>query len=64
MEYTGVLCYVYTCSDSDKSLMQVSVNEAVSAYDHPARKTCKVVLSQDLYLVENQEPCLLCPNKK
>ena len=63
MEYTGVVCNVYPYSDSYKPLKQVPVVEAVTAYDHPTGETFILVLAQALYLGEQQEPSLLCPNQ-
>ena len=63
MEYTGVVCDVYPYSDSYKPLKQVPVMEVVTAYNHPAGETFILVLAQALYLGDQQEPSLLCPNQ-
>ena len=63
MEYTGVVCDVYPYSDSYKPLKQVPVVEAVTAYDHLTGETFILVLARALYLGDQQEPSLLCPNQ-
>ena len=62
MEYTGIVCDVCPYSDSYKPLGQVPVKEAVTAYNHPTGKMFILVLAQVLYLGNQQEPSLLCPN--
>ena len=63
MEYTGVVCDVYPYSNSYKPLKQVPVVEAVTAYNHLTGETFILVLAQALYLGNQQEPSLLCPNQ-
>ena len=63
LEYTGVVCDVYPYYDSYKPLNQVLVVDAVTAYNHPAGETFILVLAQALYLGDQQEPSLLCPNQ-
>ena len=63
MEYTGVVCDVYSYSNSYKPLKQVPVVEAITAYNHLAGETFILVLVQALYLGDKQEPSLLCLNQ-
>ena len=63
MEYTRVVYDVYPYYDSYIPLNQVPVVDAVTAYSHLAGETFILVLVQALYLGNQQEPSLLCPNQ-
>ena len=62
-KYTRVVCDIYPYYDSYKPLKQVPIVEAVSAYNHPTGEMFILVLVQALYLGNQQEPSLLCPNQ-
>ena len=56
-------CNVYPYSNSYKPLKQVPHVEAVTAYNHLTGEMFIFVLAQAIYLGNQQEPSLLCPNQ-
>jgi len=64
LEYSEKVCDVYPFSDSYQPMSQVPIAKVATAYDHPATgETFILIFGQALYLGDQLDHTLICPNQ-
>jgi hypothetical protein len=63
LELTENSCDVYPYTDSYEPITNVPIAKVATAYDHPTGETFIIVFGQALYMGENLEHSLICPNQ-
>jgi 3'-phosphoadenosine 5'-phosphosulfate (PAPS) 3'-phosphatase len=63
LELTEKSCDVYPYANSYEPIKNVLIAKVATAYDHPSGETFIIIFGQALYMGENIDHSLICPNQ-